>query len=489
MDSLMRTEPEREASLLPECYVEKRSSKGFVATPKATVDWMVDRLFRDKPPTARHKLLDPGCGTGAFIAGVLRWCRQRGLKPPRITGVEVDPRHMPILHEQFRSARAVRIVEEDFLSSKVEQYDFIIGNPPYVAIGQLSETDRNRYRERFAAARGRFDLYLLFFEQAVKQLRPGGRMVFITPEKFLYVESARPVRRILADQHVEELRLVREDTFGDLVTYPTITVVTRGAPDRTRVIERDGKELAAHLPADGSSWLPAITGSVGPKGGPVLADICSRISCGIATGADEVFVRPTATLENGIRRFAHPTISGRELSPDATALHSRFSMLIPYTNQGELLALEELGPLGDYLKQPIMQALLRRRYCVSRKPWYAFHETPNLAEILRPKILCKDIGERPQFWMDREGRIVPRHSIYYIVPRVPEFLKPTLEYLQSMPAQKWLRQNCQRAAKGFLRLQSRNLQRLPIPHSLASSLVSPAPRSDRDGSVAALSAG
>ena len=489
MDPLMHTEPEREASLFPGRCAGNRSSRGFVTTPGAIVDWMVERLFRDRPPTARQKLLDPGCGTGAFIAGVLRWCRRRGLKPPQITGVEVDSRHIPILQEQFRSARAVRILEGDFLGSGAEQYDFIVGNPPYVAIGQLSETERNHYREQFAAARGRFDLYLLFFEQAVKQLRLGGRMVFITPEKYLYVESAAPVRRMLAGQNVEEIRLVREDTFGDLVTYPTITVVTRGAPGRTRMIDRDGEELLADLPTDGRSWLPTITGSVGSKGGPVLADICSRISCGIATGADGVFVRLTATLVDGIRRFAHPTISGRELSPDSAALHSRFSMLIPYTNQGELLALEELGPLEDYLKQPILQARLRRRYCVSRKPWYAFHETPNLAEILRPKILCKDIGERPQFWMDREGRIVPRHSVYYIVPRVPELLKPTLEYLQSMTAQKWLRQNCQRAAKGFLRLQSRNLQRLPIPDSLALSLVSPVPRSDRDGAVAALSAG
>jgi hypothetical protein len=164
-------------------------------------------------------------------------------------------------------------------------------------------------------------------------------------------------------------------------------------------------------------------------------------------------------------------------------------MLVPYTNQGKLLALEELGLLGDYLKQPIMQAQLRRRYCVSMKPWYAFHETPNLVEILRPKILCKDIGERPQFWMDREGCIVPRHSVYYIVPRESVLLKPVLEYLQSMTAQKWLRQNCQRAAKGFLRLQSRNLQRLPIPNSLASGQVSNVPRSERDDSVAVLSAG
>ncbi len=40
-----------------------------------------------------------------------------------------------------------------------------------------------------------------------------------------------------------------------------------------------------------------------------------------------------------------------------------------------------------------------------------------LPEMLRPKILFKDIGARPQFWVDWTGDIVPRHSVYYLVPR------------------------------------------------------------------------
>ena len=92
-------------------------------------------------------------------------------------------------------------------------------------------------------------------------------------------------------------------------------------------------------------------------------------------------------------------------------------MLVPYDLDGALMPLEDLGSLGRYLAEPRVSARLLKRTCVSRKPWYAFHETPYMSQILRPKILCKDIARRPAFWLDRSGTTLPRHSIYYMVPR------------------------------------------------------------------------
>jgi hypothetical protein len=77
-------------------------------------------------------------------------------------------------------------------------------------------------RKRYTTAVGRFDLYLLYFERALSLLHPSGRLVFITPEKFLYVETAAPLRRLLASHGIDEIRMVDENTFPNLTTYPTI---------------------------------------------------------------------------------------------------------------------------------------------------------------------------------------------------------------------------------------------------------------------------
>jgi len=445
--------------------------KGFVPTPRETVDAMVERLFQGQPPRPNDTVLDPGCGTGEFIDGLIRWCKQRGLPLPRITGVESDPRHLPVLRAKYEQIHAVHIEHADFLTDRRATYNFIVGNPPYVAITALSESEKARYRARYATARGRFDLYLLFFEQALLSLAPGGRLVFITPEKYLYVESAGPLRALLARYDIEEIRLVREDTFGKLVTYPTITVLRNSPRRSTRVLRRDGSTVAVTLPSGQHPWLPLLEGSAPQRSAVTLGDLCLRISCGVATGADSVFVRPVEGLDPALQHFAHPTIAGRQLTPATTDLPQSFVMLIPYDMHGHLLPWEKLKAFGRYLMRNDVRERLLARTCVKRKPWYAFHETPVLREILRPKILCKDISETPQFWVDRSGQIVPRHSVYYLVPQKSDALDVIADYLKSPSAHRWLAQNCQRASKGFLRLQSRTLRRLPLPDDVVHAAV------------------
>ncbi|HUQ98374.1 MAG TPA: N-6 DNA methylase [Gemmatimonadaceae bacterium] len=437
--------------------------KGFVPTPPELVDVMVGKLFCSRSPSADDSLLDPGCGTGAFIEGVLRWCRKHDSPVPTITGIEADPALFQVAKSRFREVNQVTLINADFLGSISGSFDYIVGNPPYVAITRLTVEERTRYRERFEGARGRFDLYLLFFEQALELLKDGGRLVFVTPEKFLYVETAAPLRRRLVAAGVEEIELIDESAFGSLVTYPTVTTVGLGASE-TAIRLRDGGRRRVRLNSDGASWLPIVNGTTSNGGGATLADACVRISCGVATGADGVYVLRDAELPESLRPFAFPTVSGRGLLL-GREIETTHSMLVPYARNGALLPEHALGALGDYLRSPDRFRRLMNRTCVSRKPWYAFHENPPLPEILQPKIVCKDIGPRPWFVVDHSGEIVPRHSTYYIIPRHARDLHELCAYLNSPAAAEWLMANCQRAANGFVRLQSHILKRMPTPQS------------------------
>jgi adenine-specific DNA-methyltransferase len=446
--------------------------KGFVPTPSKIVDLMVSRLFREHSPNRTSVVLDPGCGTGTFIEGILRWCEKRKVPAPQIIGIESHSSRAREARAKFEACATVEIREEDFLRRKdSERFDFIVGNPPYVPITGLSEREKCSYRGAFSTAQGRFDLYILFFEQAMGKLKPEGRLTFITPEKFLYVETAAELRRLLARVQVEQIELVNEDTFGGLVTYPTITTV-RNVPSAapTLVKLRSGDSISFVLPRDGRSWLPQINrAAVCDRDLPTLESVCDRISCGVATGADSVFVQKTAAVAPDIASYAFPTIAGRQLHEETPELISDQSMLIPYRANGSLIKERDLGPLRRYLSRTAVREKLLSRTCVERKPWYAFHETPPLADILRPKILCKDIAERPRFWIDDAGILVPRHSVYYIVPRDPNQLAELCAYLNSDVAHRWLSSHCQHAANGFLRLQSRILKQLPIPGRFTSA--------------------
>jgi adenine-specific DNA-methyltransferase len=447
--------------------------RGFVPTPPQIVDEMIGRLFRQRPPDRSDTVLDPGCGTGAFLEGIIRWCKRHRAVLPRMVGIESEPRRVKAARENFRSIN-VEIRQSDFLTAPVESFDFIIGNPPYVSILGLSEAEKREFRANYETARGRFDLYILFFERAIKSLKPDGRMVFITPEKFLYVETAAPLRRLLSKIQVEEIELIDERAFDGLVTYPTITTLVNQPASKTTVIRmRDGVKRQCTLDGQGRSWTPLVRGASKQRlDHATLKDVCVRISCGVATGADDVFVVNKKDLNRELAEFAKPTISGRELTASENIGPSKCSMLIPYAKDGTLLKEEELEGFGDYLRQGPIRKRLLERTCVRRKPWYAFHETPPLSGILRPKILCKDLAERPHFWIDRHGIFVPRHSVYYIVPKDTAIIDCLCDYLNSSDISLWLSEHCQRAANSFLRLQSNILKAIPIPEELRTSPTS-----------------
>lgn len=444
--------------------------KGFVPTPDNIVDLMVDKLFAQSIPEKGDMILDPGCGKGAFIDGIIRWCLKNQNPIPKIVGIESDPRHIPEASKRFKRYPSIEIKHQDFLLNDQDCYDYIIGNPPYVPITKLSVNERTFYKKQFWAAQGRFDLYLLFFEKALKSLKHNGKLVFITPEKFMYVASASRLRELIGTFQRLEIQMVKEEIFGDLTTYPTITtIVNQPEKSDTRINFRDGRIKSVKLPADGRSWLPEINGIRVSEKSAVLSDIAIRISCGVATGADPVFVKKTKDLSTELLEFAYPTVSGRELILGEQPI-PKHSMLVPYLKNGTLVPENELRGLTDYLKEPNILRKLKNRTCVARKPWYAFHENPPLVDILKPKILCKDITAKAHFWIDKEGGIVPRHSVYYIVPKDPKQIKPLCDYLNSEYVSSWLEANCQKAANDFLRLQSAALKHIPIPLNLSEDV-------------------
>lgn len=449
--------------------------KGFVPTPNPIVDMMVNKLFAKRNPRKKDLVLDPGCGTGAFISGIVRFCQLKSIEIPRIIGIESDPRHIHEARNKFDNFPSIEIKQSDFLlSSPKVKYDFIIGNPPYIPITKLTQEEKEKYRALFRVAKGRFDLYILFFEQALMSLKLNSQLVFITPEKYLYVDSALKLRELLGYFQIQEIHMIHEQSFGDLATYPTITTLNKRHPiNPTTVILRNGITRHVTLPVNGSSFLPVMhENPLDVNGGLTLNDIVRRVSCGVATGADAVFIRKKAKISSKFKHLSYPTISGRQLTKSCDLPPIEDNMIIPYSHDGKLLSENSLGSLIDYLKEPSNYSKLNQRSCVKRKKWYAFHENPPLCDILNPKILCKDITKIPYFWIDYSGTIVPRHSVYYIVPYDPTGIDSLCQYLNSDDVRKWLESNCQRAANGFLRLQSNVLRKIPISKELNDALVS-----------------
>lgn len=237
----------------------------------------------------------------------------------------------------------------------------------------------------------------------------------------------------------------------------------------TTVKLRDGSTHTTTLPG-GDSWASSIRDAdvEDLQTGATLGDITERISPGLATGADKVFVMDREDVPDAVGdEWVRPTVSGKQLREfDGPYTDSVF--VCPYTDDGELAGEDELGSTFEWLGEH--RDRLEDRSCVEKgKRWYAWHENPPMQDLLQPKIVFRDIAKEPRFWPEDRGDVVPKHSVYYAVPRDGVPMDELIEYLNSPEARMWMEAHCQKAHNGYYRLQSRVLRDLPVPKKCAES--------------------
>jgi type I restriction-modification system DNA methylase subunit len=81
-----------------------------------------------------------------------------------------------------------------------EGFDVVIGNPPYMRIQGLQESQPELvkiYKKRYRSATGRFDLYCLFLENALNIARSSGIVNFIMPDKWINASFGKGLRQIM----------------------------------------------------------------------------------------------------------------------------------------------------------------------------------------------------------------------------------------------------------------------------------------------------
>jgi PAS domain-containing protein len=198
------------------------------------------------------------------------------------------------------------------------------------------------------------------------------------------------------------------------------------------------------------------------SGLPLEAHV-GRISAGIATGRDRIFVRRAADLDGVEEALRYGVIRGRSIRRFEVA-PSDEEIVVPYERSGDTLKLVDIRHYRgaeSYLRAYGEE--LRQRHCVRtwNKVWYDLHDPLPAGAFEAPKIVVPDIARESRFAVDDEGR-VPLHSVYYAtVRRVdPYFLSAVLN---SRPAQFLMRLRSPIMKDGFSRYRRQFLASLPVP--------------------------
>jgi tRNA1(Val) A37 N6-methylase TrmN6 len=143
-------------------------------------------------------VLEAGFGQGAFLAAL----SQAGAAD--VSGFDVDPANLAHSAPLFPR---YKLYCADYLAGpRAPRYRLAIGNPPYVAWGNITPPTRAHLAEPFweGLANGQWDLLYAFMVQQVEQLLPGGVMCLIVPINFFSSSLAASLRRYLTGHgHLE----------------------------------------------------------------------------------------------------------------------------------------------------------------------------------------------------------------------------------------------------------------------------------------------
>lgn len=231
-----------------ELLIPKKDQKlnGAFFTPSYIVDYIISELA----PEETHKCLDPSCGSGAFLLGLVEYfnCKfDKSVKriiSENIFGSDIlkyNIRRAKVLlsiygleHNEIIEETDFNIFNQDSLKAEWQSnFDIVVGNPPYVKYQDLSDDNRSYLvRDWKTTENGTFNLYFAFFELGYKLLSPNGRLGYITPNNYFTSLSGISLRRYFSQKKcLKRVLDFRDKKVFDAQTYTAISILNKKVND------------------------------------------------------------------------------------------------------------------------------------------------------------------------------------------------------------------------------------------------------------------
>jgi len=382
--------------------------------------------------------------------------------------------------------------------------NFVLGNPPYVRVESIPEPLNAQYRQLFPTMRGRADLYVGFYEAALRQLQLGGVCAFICADRWMVNQYGETLRRYITRGFAVETLLEMHQTAAfeeEVNAYPAISVIRRATQGPAAVASATGElehvptaRIVAHLTAARgaatSTVLPGLTAVHVPEWFPsgepwtrttpartallayleqhfkplVSTDTGTRVGIGVATGADAVFF---TTNPNQVEP-AHQLRLARPADVRTGQLTWSGQWLITPWHHGKLVDLAQRPRLQAHLSAH--RAQLAGRHVGKKNPaaWYRTIDKIDEQLYRRPKLYIPDIKNTLFPVLDR-GETYPDHNLYFITSDAWD-LEVLGGLLLSDLGTFFVECYGVRMRGGYLRMQAQYLRKIRVPAPAAIPL-------------------
>lgn len=493
-------------------------TKGVVYTKRWVAELLLDLAgYRPEANLVDAVAVEPAAGDGAFLGPMIERLADscRRLKRPlsdcrsALIAYELDEASA----ERARSLAASVLVSRglrrpaaeslasawvrtgDYLfDATIVEVDFVVGNPPYVRLEDIPEETATLYRDAYPTMRGRADLYIAFFEAALRQLKEGGTCAFICADRWMRNQYGAELRQLVTSAYALDvvIEMHNADAFHDEVdAYPAITVI-RGHRQGSVVVASAGPEIA-NVPSRTLSATLEAAKSTKPivvaeglrvarvdawfQGAdpwpchspeqlsllrrleerfPVL-EVNAKVGIGVATGNDGVFITKDAHLVEPSRLLKLALV--RDIWGGRMVWSGHY-LVDPWNSDG-LVSLDKYPRLRAYFGKHSLA--LKQRHTASKnlRGWYRTIDRVTHALAARPKLYIADIKNALDPVLDT-GETYPHHNLYFIQSDAWN-LEVLGGLLISAVGQFFVDSYGVRMRGGYLRFQAQYLRRIRVP--------------------------
>ncbi|EHE9890485.1 modification methylase PaeR7I [Escherichia coli] len=493
-------------------------ARGAIFTRSEVVDFILDLAgYTEDQPLHEKRLLEPSFGGGDFLLPII----QRLLsawRAARPNGTAVDDlgdaiRAVELHHDTFRSTYTAVVAllkreglsanaatalagrwlsQGDFLLAPLEgQFDFVVGNPPYVRPELIPAPLLAEYRSRYQTMYDRADIYIPFIERSLTALSAGGNLGFICADRWMKNRYGGPLRSLVAERFHLKIYVDMVDTpafHSDVIAYPAITIISREGGGATRIAHRPsidratlttlaGLLSAQTLPKDAGPVreLARVTNGAEPwllessdqmalirrlEGAfPLLEEAGCKVGIGVATGADKAFIGDFESLDVEPDRKL-PLVTTKDIMTGEVQWRGQ-GVINPFAESGGLVDLGEYPRLRRYLEA--RRDVIAGRHCAKKAPanWYRTIDRITPALAARPKLLIPDIKGESHIVFEG-GELYPSHNLYYVTSDDWD-LRALQAVLLSAVSRLFVATYSTKMRGGFLRFQAQYLRRIRIP--------------------------
>lgn len=311
------------------------------------------------------KILDPACGSGAFLNQALEFLIrehkslqqdlvimgditafydiEEGILEHNLYGVDINEDAVEIakLSLWLRTAQKGRMLTN--LSDKIvcanslldmpfakNSFDVVIGNPPYVRQEAIKD-QKEALSQKYEVYTGTADLYVYFYELAIRLLKPNGLTGFICSNKFFRAKYGENLRKYILDnttiEEIADFNGVK--IFEDATVDSAITIFKKAKMEKNhefKVVDTDLENYSTMLQIDLSDTSFTFSNpteliikkKIEAIGTP-LWEWNINIYRGVLTGFNEAFIIDSATKDELIKKdsksaeIIKPLLRGRDI--------------------------------------------------------------------------------------------------------------------------------------------------------------------------------